>query len=117
MTEVETKSLPENAYQPLKPNESYPPIIPPEAHLPELTSRSIGWGIFLCLIFTIASAYSGLKVGQVMESAIPISILAIGLARLYSRRSTLLLVGLLGLKQRRRRFALPRSLGSGGRRR
>ena len=90
MTEVETKSLPENAYQPLKPNESYPPIIPPEAHLPELTSRSIGWGIFLCLIFTIASAYSGLKVGQVMESAIPISILAIGLARLYSRRSTLL---------------------------
>ena len=90
MTEVETKSLPENAYQPLKPNESYPPIIPPEAHLPELTSRSIGWGIFLCVIFTIASAYSGLKVGQVMESAIPISILAIGLARLYRRRSSLL---------------------------
>jgi putative OPT family oligopeptide transporter len=90
MTEVENKSLPENAYQPLKPNESYPPIIPPEAHLPELTSRSIGWGILLCVIFTIASAYSGLKVGQVMESAIPISILAIGLARLYRRRSSLL---------------------------
>ena len=90
MTEVETKSLPENAYQPLKPNESYPPLVPPEAHLPELTSRSIGWGILLCVIFTIASAYSGLKVGQVMESAIPISILAIGLARLYRRRSSLL---------------------------
>src|ERR1019366_10197437 len=37
-----------------------------------------------------ASAYSGLKVGQVMEAAIPISILAIGLARLYPRRSTVL---------------------------
>ena len=35
----------------------------------------------LCIIFSVASAYSGLKVGQVMESAIPISILAIGLAR------------------------------------
>jgi putative OPT family oligopeptide transporter len=56
----------------------------------ELTPRSIGWGIFLCVVFTIASAYSGLKVGQVMEAAIPISILAIGLARVYRRRSTVL---------------------------
>ena len=46
--------------------------------------------MFLCVIFTVASAYSGLKVGQVMEAAIPISILAIGLARVYRRRSTLL---------------------------
>ena len=46
--------------------------------------------MFLCVIFTVASAYSGLKVGQVMEAAIPISILAIGLARAYQRRSTLL---------------------------
>ena len=90
MTEIETKSLPENAYQPLKPGELYPPIVAPSAHLPELTGRSIGWGIFLCVVFTVASAYSGLKVGQVMESAIPISILAIGLARLYPRRSSLL---------------------------
>ena len=90
MAEVETKSLPENAYQPLKPGESYPPLVPAGAKMPELTARSIGWGVFLCIIFTVASAYSGLKVGQVMESAIPISILAIGLARLYRRRSSLL---------------------------
>jgi putative OPT family oligopeptide transporter len=88
--EAETKSLPESAYQPLKPGETYPPIIAPSAQIPEMTARSIGWGVFLCIIFTIAAAYSGLKVGQVMESAIPISILAIGMARLYSRRSTLL---------------------------
>jgi putative OPT family oligopeptide transporter len=56
----------------------------------ELTPRSVAWGVFLCVVFTVASAYSGLKVGQVMEAAIPISILAIGLARLYPRRSTLL---------------------------
>jgi putative OPT family oligopeptide transporter len=90
MTEIETKSLPENAYHPLRPGELYTPIVAASAHLPELTGRSIGWGIFLCVVFTVASAYSGLKVGQVMESAIPISILAIGLARLYPRRSSLL---------------------------
>jgi putative OPT family oligopeptide transporter len=61
---------------------------------PELTWRSVGWGVFFCVVFTVASAYSGLKVGQVMEAAIPISILAIGLARLcevlFGRRSSLL---------------------------
>jgi uncharacterized oligopeptide transporter (OPT) family protein len=90
MPELETKSLPESAYELLKPGESYPPIVASNVTLPELTGRSVGWGIFLCIIFTIAAAYSGLKVGQVMESAIPISILAIGLARLFHRRSSLL---------------------------
>ena len=83
-------SLPENAYTPLKPGEVYRPMVPASATLPEATWRSIGWGTFLCVIFTIASVYSGLKVGQVMEAAIPISILAIGLARVYRRRSTIL---------------------------
>ena len=87
---VDTKTLPENAYQPLHSGELYLPIVPASANLPELTGRSIGWGLLLCLIFTVASAYSGLKVGQVMESAIPISILTIGLARFYARRSSLL---------------------------
>ncbi|ABF41436.1 Oligopeptide transporter, OPT [Candidatus Koribacter versatilis Ellin345] len=83
-------TLPTSAYQTLKPGEKYPPIISPSQNIPELTPRSVIWGIALCVLFTVASAYSGLKVGQVMESAIPISILAIGLARAYSRRSTIL---------------------------
>ena len=90
MADIETKSLSENAYQPLKPGESYQPIVPAKAKVPELTSRSILWGVVFCAIFTVASAYSGLKVGQVMEAAIPISILTIGLARIYRRRSSLL---------------------------
>jgi putative OPT family oligopeptide transporter len=90
MSEIETKSLPENAYQPLNPSEQYAPIIAAETNIPELTWRSVSWGVAFCVIFTIASAYSGLKVGQVMETAIPVSILAIGMARGYKRRSTLL---------------------------
>jgi putative OPT family oligopeptide transporter len=90
METAETTSLPENAYLPLKEDESYLPLVPPEQAPPEATWRAILWGFFLCIIFTVASAYSGLKVGQVMEAAIPISILAIGLARVYRRRSTVL---------------------------
>ncbi len=90
MEAPESKSLPENAYRPLVAGEVYQPIVPAGVVTEEATARSVGWGLFLCALFTIASAYSGLKVGQVMEAAIPISILAIGLARMYSRRSTLL---------------------------
>jgi putative OPT family oligopeptide transporter len=85
-----TAELPSNAYTPLAPGETYQPLVAASERVPELTSRSIGWGVFLCVVFTVASAYSGLKVGQVMEAAIPTSILAIGLARVYKRRSSLL---------------------------
>jgi putative OPT family oligopeptide transporter len=90
METAESKSLPENAYAPLKEGESYQPMVPASQAPPEATPRAIAWGLFLCIIFTVASAYSGLKVGQVMEAAIPISILAIGLARVYRRRSSVL---------------------------
>ncbi|HJQ98653.1 MAG TPA: oligopeptide transporter, OPT family [Candidatus Polarisedimenticolaceae bacterium] len=90
MDTPDTKSLPDNAYEPLKPGEVYAPIVPAKASLPEATKVSIGWGLFFCVIFTIASAYSGLKVGQVMEAAIPIAILAIGLTRVVSKDPPLL---------------------------
>lgn len=87
---IKTATLPENAYKPLRDGELYLPIVPASAQISELTWRSILWGVLFCVIFTVASAYSTLKVGQGMEAAIPISILAIGLARLYRRRSSLL---------------------------
>src|SRR5271166_1568359 len=90
MAEVETNSLPTNAYQPLKDNEIYLPLVPASMAPPEVTWRAVLWGTLLCVVFSVASAYSTLKVGQGMEAAIPISILAIGLARVYQRRSTVL---------------------------
>ncbi len=90
MQSVDTKSLPENAYTSLKPGEVYQPVIAASTAVPEVTFRSVFWGTLFCVVFTVASVYSGLKVGQVMEAAIPISILAIGLARVYPRRSTIL---------------------------
>src|SRR5262245_30164493 len=83
--EAAATTLPENAYQPLAAGETYQPIVPAGRTVEETTVRSVGWGLFLCIVFTIASAYSGLKVGQVLEASIPISILAIGLARAFRR--------------------------------
>ena len=90
MDSPEKTSLPTNAYKPLAPGERYLPLVPAATAPPEVTGRSVGWGLFLCAIFTVATCYSALKVGQGMEAAIPISILAIGLARTYKRRSTIL---------------------------
>src|SRR5208337_591063 len=72
------------------PGEDYIPLVPASVDSPELTLRAVFWGTLLCVIFSVASAYSALKVGQGMEAAIPISILSIGLARVFSRRSTVL---------------------------
>ena len=87
---AEEVRLPENAYRRLEPGEAYQPLVPAATAPPEATWRAVLWGLLLCVVFTVASAYSGLKVGQVMEASIPISILAIGLARAYARRSTIL---------------------------
>ena len=88
--QIERKSLSADAYTRLASDATYQPLVPATMAQPELTFRSVLWGLLLCVIFSVASAYSGLKVGQVLESAIPVSILAIGLARVYSRRSSLL---------------------------
>jgi putative OPT family oligopeptide transporter len=86
----EKSSLPENAYLPLHAGEAYTPIVQAGMRTPEVTWRAVLWGALFCAVFTVASAYSTLKVGQGMEAAIPISILAIALARIYKRRSSLL---------------------------
>ncbi|MDY0059324.1 MAG: oligopeptide transporter, OPT family [Myxococcota bacterium] len=83
-------SLPANAHRELAPGEVYRPVIPPDTPCPEVTRRSVVAGIAMTIFFSAAVAYLTLKIGQGLEAAIPISILAIGLATLFKRRSTLL---------------------------
>ena len=85
-----SKSLPENAYRPLKPGESYEPIVPAASPMQEFTPRSVTLGIVMAAVFSAAAAFLGLKVGQVFEAAIPIAILAVGFGYAFRRRSTLL---------------------------
>lgn len=85
-----SKSLPENAYRPLKPGETYEPIVPAASQMKEFTPRSVTLGILMAVLFSAAAAFLGLKVGQVFEAAIPISILAVGMGLAFKRRSTIL---------------------------
>ncbi|MDD3642984.1 MAG: oligopeptide transporter, OPT family [Candidatus Krumholzibacteria bacterium] len=82
--------LPDEAYRELLPGEVYHPIVPASASPLEVTARSVAVGLVMAMIFSLASAYLALKTGQGMEAAIPIAIIAIGMAGLFSRRSTIL---------------------------
>lgn len=81
--------LPESAYRELREGEVYIPLMNPEKTYPEVTPWSLFWGLFMAVLFSAAAAYSGLKIGQVMEAAIPISILAVGLSAIAKRKNAL----------------------------
>lgn len=82
-------SLPDNAYRELKPGEVYKPIMAPERKFPEVTPYSVFWGLVMAVVFSAAAAYSGLKIGQVMEAAIPISIIAVGISTAIKKNNAL----------------------------
>ncbi len=83
------KSLPENAYRKLGAGEKYVPVVPAERIVPELTPYALFWGLFYTVLFSAACAYLGLKIGQVFEAAIPITILAIGLSSALGKKDAL----------------------------
>ena len=71
--------LPENAFRELGEHEEFTPVLHPVREQKEVTPYSVGMGLLMAIIFSAAAAYLGLKVGQVFEAAIPISIIAVGL--------------------------------------
>jgi len=81
--------LPDNAYKELKPGEVYQPVMPAGKTFPEVTPWSIGMGLLMAVIFSGAAAYSGLKIGQVFEAAIPISIIAVGASAALRKKNAL----------------------------
>lgn len=85
----EIKGLPANARRALEPGEEYVPLVPQDG-LPETTPRAITMGLVFCAIFSMAAAYLALKVGQGIEAAIPIAILAVGLSRFFPRKNSIL---------------------------
>ncbi len=85
----QTKTLPENAYRKLEPGEKYVPVVPAETIVPEITAYSLTMGLVFAVIFSAAAAYLGLKIGQVFEAAIPITILAIGFSAMLGKKDAL----------------------------
>ncbi len=87
--EKKITELPENAYRELKPGEEYKPVLPSDRPVTEVTSWSVGMGLLMAVIFSAAAAYSGLKIGQVFEAAIPISIIAVGASAAFRKKNAL----------------------------
>jgi putative OPT family oligopeptide transporter len=75
---ADDERLPDNAFTELKPGERYEPVVGPSVLVPEVTLRSVVQGFFWSIVFSAAASYIALKLGQGIESAIPISILAVG---------------------------------------
>lgn len=87
--EENKNSLPDNAFRELKEGEEYVPLMKPEEKHREVTAWSVTWGIIMAIVFSAATAYLGLKVGQVFEAAIPITIIAVGLSSATHRKNPL----------------------------
>lgn len=87
--QVRKGELPENAYRPLRSGEKYIPVVNSNK-VKEVTAYSVGCGILMAVIFSAATAYLGLKVGQVFEAAIPIAIIAAGITTATKRKNALL---------------------------
>ena len=82
-------SLPENAFRELREGEEYEPMMAAESSPREVNLWSVCWGILMAVIFSAAAAYLGLKVGQVFEAAIPITIIAVGVSSATRRKNAL----------------------------
>jgi uncharacterized oligopeptide transporter (OPT) family protein len=86
---IKPKGLPGNAYRKLEPGEEYKPVVPADKPLREVTIYSVVWGMVYAVLFSLAAAYLGLKIGQVFEAAIPIAILAVGVSNMVKRKNAL----------------------------
>lgn len=82
-------SLHENAFRELKNGEIYVPVMKSNQNYPEVNAWSVAWGIAMAVLFSAATAFLGLKVGQVFEAAIPIAIIAVGLSGAAKRKKAL----------------------------
>ena len=87
--DADPMELPENAFRELGADEEYRPIMHPARDYKEVTVYSVVMGLVLCVIFSAAAAYLGLKVGQVFEAAIPIAIIAVGLSGALGKKNAL----------------------------
>lgn len=85
----EPGGIPESAFRELGPGETWRPVVPAAETPPEVTLRSVVQGVGWSVVFSAAATYIALKLGQGIESAIPIAILAVGVSVLLVRTAAL----------------------------
>lgn len=68
----------------------YEPFIPASQSPAEVTGRAIILGIAVALVFGLANAYLGLKVGMTVSASIPAAVISMAILRMSSKRPTVL---------------------------
>lgn len=75
-----TGGLSYEAYEEI-PGDQYNPYIPKDKTIPEFTWKAVILGTVLGVLFAVANAYIGLKVGLTISSSIPVAVMSIAIFR------------------------------------
>ena len=68
----------------------YTPVIPADRLLPEITISSVVLGMVISIIFGMANAYIGLKLGMTVSASIPAAVISMAILRGILRRGSIL---------------------------
>ncbi len=73
-----------------KQKEQFKPYIPADKPIPEITAQAIILGSILSVVFGVANAYLGLKVGMTVSASIPAAVISMAVLRGILKRGTVL---------------------------
>ncbi|MBU8932429.1 MAG: oligopeptide transporter, OPT family [candidate division Zixibacteria bacterium] len=73
-----------------KPNEKFEPVIPHTSNVAEVTWPAVILGILISVIFGVAMAYLGLKLGMTVSASIPAAVISMAILRLITKSPTVL---------------------------
>ncbi len=73
-----------------KSNSDFKPYIKPEEKVGEFTVRAVVLGSILAIVFGLANAYLGLKVGMTVSASIPAAVISMAILKGALRRGTIL---------------------------
>ncbi len=73
-----------------KGNNQFEPYIKPEKTMPEITLRAVILGVLISIVFGVANAYLGLKVGMTICASIPAAVISMAVLRGILKTGTVL---------------------------
>ncbi len=76
--------------QPDDSNQTFEPFVRPDQSIKEVTWKAIILGAIISVVFGVANAYLGLKLGMTISASIPAAVISMALLRLLFKRVTVL---------------------------
>lgn len=79
---ADERGLSPKAHEPLAEGERYEPWVPASDAPPEITLRSLGFGVLFGVLFGAANAYLGLVAGLTISTSIPVAVMTVAVFRM-----------------------------------